>query len=111
MACRSSKESPGREKTTAAKKTSRTHEGGKPKLKLSFSEQHEFKTIEEEIAKDEQRLRDLEDQIHRDASDYVKLSQHTAQKEEIEKALELKMNRWVYLNDMVEKIQGNKEKS
>lgn len=108
LTCWVSKESPAREKNTAKQKTPRSREGSAPKLKLSFSEQHEFKTIESDIAKEEQRLKDITGQIQEAASDYMKLSELTVQKEEIEKELEIKMNRWVYLNDLIEKIQEGK---
>jgi ABC transport system ATP-binding/permease protein len=108
LTCRVSKESPSREKTTATKKAPRTQDGNKPKLKLSFSEQHEFKTIESEIAKDEQRLSDITEHIQKATSDYMKLSELTAQKEEVEKDLETKMNRWLYLNELMEKIEESK---
>ncbi len=105
LACRTSPKSPSRERTASTKKAPRTQEGSKPKLKLSFSEQHEFKNIESEIAKDEQRLRDITEEIQKAASDYMKLSELTAQKEEVEKALELKMNRWLYLSEKIDAIK------
>ena len=47
-------------------------------------------------------------QIQAETSDYIKLFQLTVQKEEIEKELDTKMNRWVYLNDLIEKIEESK---
>ena len=40
------------------------------------------------------------------STDFVKLNQLTAEKEETEKLLEEKMDRWVYLNDLAEKIEA-----
>jgi ATP-binding cassette subfamily F protein uup len=104
----SSKQVPLREKAVLDKKASRTRQKNEPKLKLSFSEQHEFKTIEAEIAKDEKRLSEISNRIQGETSDYIKLSELTAKKEVIEKDLDNKMERWVYLNDLVEKIGESK---
>jgi len=104
-----SKEDSAQEKQAPEKKAAVTRERSETKLKLSFSEQHELKNIDGEIADLEGRLSDLEEQIQAEASDYVKLSELAAQKEETEKALDLKMERWVYLNDLVEKIEESKK--
>jgi len=104
----SSKEVTGRVKPVAAQKPQRTSAKNEPKLKLSFKEQHEFKTIESEISKNEKLLSDISEKIQAEASDYIKLSELTAQKEEAEKALEAKMDRWLYLNELMEKIEGNR---
>jgi len=103
-----SKQDTNRKKTAPDKKAPRTRDGNKTKLKLSFSEQYEFKTIESEIAKDEKLLGEIMKQIQAETSDYIKLFQLTVQKEEIEKELDTKMNRWVYLNDLIEKIEESK---
>ncbi|MDD2621082.1 MAG: ABC-F family ATP-binding cassette domain-containing protein [Syntrophomonadaceae bacterium] len=99
-----------REKPAGDKKATSSRERSEPKLKLSFSEQHEFKTIEAEIAELEERLSDLAKRIQAESSDYVKLSALAAEKEETERALDLKMDRWLYLNDLIEKIEENKNK-
>lgn len=78
------------------------------KLKLSFSEQQEFKTIEAEIAKLEESIIDLEKQAQEEASNYVKLSELATKKEAAEKMLDIKMDRWLYLNDLSEKIEAHK---
>lgn len=74
------------------------------KLKLTFREQREFETIDSDIAELEEKISDLSDRIQLESSDYVQLQEILAEKETIEKALEEKMERWVYLNDLVEKI-------
>ena len=43
--------------------------------------------------------------MNRSASDFVKLEELTAAREEAEKALEEKMERWMYLEDLEEKIR------
>ncbi|MDD3024634.1 MAG: ATP-binding cassette domain-containing protein, partial [Syntrophomonadaceae bacterium] len=98
-----------REKPAGDKKATSSRERSEPKLKLSFSEQHEFKTIESEIAALEERLSDLAKRIQAESSDYVKLSALSAEKEETENALDIKMDRWLYLNDLIEKIEESKK--
>jgi len=76
------------------------------KLKFTFKEQREFETVDVEIAKLEEQLAVLSERLQNDASDYVKLQDAMAQKETLEKMLEEKMERWVYLNDLAEKISN-----
>ena len=74
------------------------------KLRFSFNEQREFETIDSDISGLENDIAELTVQMERYASDYIKLQQLMAQKELLDKALEDKMERWVYLNDLAEKI-------
>lgn len=79
------------------------------KLKFTFKEQREFETIDEEIAKLEEKIESLEKQAQANANDYGKLNKVLKEKEEYEQKLEEKMERWVYLNDLNEQIQAEKE--
>ena len=74
------------------------------KLKFTFKEQKEFETIDDDIAKLEEKLEKLEQEIMKNATNSGKLNELTAEKEEAEALLEEKMERWVYLNDLAEKI-------
>ncbi len=76
------------------------------KLKFTFKEQHEYETIDNDIAKLEEKIADLEQQIEENASQYSKLAKLTEEKELAEAQLEEKMDRWVYLNDLAEKIEA-----
>lgn len=76
------------------------------KLKMSYNEQREFERIDEEIASLEEKLEKLESDIAANARDFVKLNQLTQEKEEAEKLLAEKMDRWVYLNDLNERINA-----
>ena len=78
------------------------------KLKFSFREQREFDTIDRDIADLEARLAACEAEIAQNASDYVKLQALTAQKQALEAELEQKTERWVYLNDLAERIEAQK---
>lgn len=74
------------------------------KLKFSYKEQKEYETIDEEIAKLEAKIEELDAQMMANATNSAKLSELSAQKEQTEVMLEEKMDRWVYLNDLAEKI-------
>lgn len=75
------------------------------KIKFSYKEQREYETIDEEIAELEEKIASLEQEIMENATNSAKLSELMAKKEETETALEAKMERWVYLNDLAEKIE------
>lgn len=74
------------------------------KLKFSYMEQKEFETIDEDIAKLEEKLEKLDADMMANATNSAKLSELTLEKEFAEKQLEKKMERWVYLNDLAERI-------
>ena len=76
------------------------------KLKFTFKEQREFETIDDEIAALEQKLEDLDSEMMANATNSLKLSELTAEKEETERKLDEKMDRWVYLNDL--RTDGNR---
>lgn len=78
--------------------------GGRRKLKFSYMEQKDWDTIEDDIAKLEEGITKLDAQIEEAASSYDKLNKLMAEKEEQEKLLEEKMERWMYLNELAEKI-------
>lgn len=82
---------------------------GKRKLKFSFKEQREFETIDNDIAELEQQIADTENEISKCSSDYVKLQELSEKKEVLENQLAEKMDRWVYLNDLAERIAGGEE--
>lgn len=76
------------------------------KKKLTFQEQKDWKTIEDEIAGLEAAIEGLDQEMVKHASNYTKLNELTAEKEAKEKELEEKMNRWIYLNELVEEIEA-----
>ena len=75
------------------------------KLKFSFKEQREYEHIEEEIAALETQIAETDAAIHAAGSDYVRLQELTAQHTALEAALDEKMERWLYLNDLAERIR------
>ncbi len=74
------------------------------KLKFSFKEQREYETIDEVIAKLEEKIAALDDEIMKNATNSGKLNELTKEKDAAEAELEEKMDRWVYLNDLAERI-------
>ena len=76
------------------------------KLKFSFKEQREYETIDNDIAALEDKITALDHEIMANATNSGKLNELTQQKEQAEKDLEEKMDRWVYLNDLAEQIEA-----
>lgn len=74
------------------------------KLKFTYQEKKDYETIETEIAQLETRLTELEKDIEIYAHDFVKLGELMGQKGETEAALEEKMERWMYLDELAAKI-------
>lgn len=74
------------------------------KLKFTYMEQKEYETIDEDIAKLEEKLETLDADMMKHATNSVKLSEIALEKEKTEHQLEEKMERWVYLNDLAEQI-------
>lgn len=78
------------------------------KLKFSYKEQQEYETIDEDIAALEEKIENLDAEMAANATNSAKLSELMKEKEEVEKTLEEKMERWVYLNDLAEQIEAQK---
>ena len=76
------------------------------KLKFSFKEQREFETIDDDLAELEAKLEECQAAQSLCGSDYVKLQELQEQQTELEAKLEEKMERWVYLNELKEKIDA-----
>lgn len=98
------KKKEGREQWLASKNKEK-------KLKFSYKEQKEFETIDEDIEKLEEKIAELEEQISKCATDFVKLNELMQEKEKTEDELSDKMERWVYLNDLAEKIEAQKREN
>jgi ATP-binding cassette subfamily F protein uup len=79
------------------------------KLKFSYKEEREYATIEGDIADLEARMEENQAEQGSCGSDYVKLQQLQAELAQLEEQLEAKMERWMYLNDLKEKIDAQKQ--
>ena len=96
------KKKEGREKWLASKKKEKL-------LKFTYKEQKEFETIDEDIEKLEEKIAELDGQISKCATDFIKLNEFMQEKEKTEAKLSDKMERWVYLNDLAERIEEQKK--
>lgn len=79
--------------------------GRERKLKFTFSEQKEYETIEADISALEEKIEKLDGDMLQYARDFVKLKELSEEKERAEKALEEKMDRWMYLEELAAKIE------
>ena len=96
------KDSPSAPKKKAVR---REHSSsGHTRLKFSFKEQREFETIDDDIAALEQQISDTEKSIAANTSDYVKLQELSDLRDSLSEQLSQKMERWVYLNELAERI-------
>lgn len=96
--------SPDPEKDTGLKNRKNRQE----RLKFSYKEQKEYEMIDDEIAKLEEKITKLEEDIVKNSRDFVKLNELTKEKEAAEALLEEKMERWMYLQELSEKITEQK---
>ncbi len=91
--------------TSTAPDSKATWTSGK-KLKFSYKEQREYETIEDDIAALEQKVEDLDNEMAANATNAAKLRELMEEKEQTEAALEEKMERWEYLEELAAKIAG-----
>lgn len=95
----------GKPAETAAGKNSKDWKQNQPqKLKFSYKEQREYETIDDDIAAIEDKLETIERQIEANSTNSVKLKELLEEQEKTQGELDEKMERWVYLNDLAEKI-------
>lgn len=95
----------GQQEADGQKKGAKDWKKNSPqKLKFSYKEQREYETIDADIAALEEKLESVERQIEANATNSVKLKELMEEQERTNALLEEKMERWVYLNDLAEKI-------
>lgn len=76
----------------------------KNKPKFSYNEQREFDTIDEDIEKLEDKIAHLEEDTSKYATDFTKLQEIMDEKIKLENELQVKYERWEYLNNLAEEI-------
>ena len=76
----------------------------KNKPKFSYNEQREFDTIDEDIEKLEDKIAHLEEDTSKYATDFTKLQEIMDEKTKLENELQVKYERWEYLNNLAEEI-------
>lgn len=98
------------EEIKTEKENIKTKEKYKPqrekKLKFSYQEQKEYETIEEAVAALEEKISQIEKDMERYATDFIELNKLSQEKEMTENQLQEKMDRWMYLEELNEKIQN-----
>lgn len=88
-----------------SKSSKKTWNGGPKKLRFTYQEQKDWDVIESQIEKLEEEIAGLEVQMEKAASDFLKLKELMDRKAQAESELDAKMERWMYLNDLAEKIE------
>ncbi|MFD1453042.1 ABC-F family ATP-binding cassette domain-containing protein [Oceanobacillus sojae] len=94
---------------TAALKETKTEAAVKTKKKLSYMEQREWETIEDEITQMETRLSEIEQEIAEAGSDIEKVQPLFTEQQEVEQKLEEKMERWEELSLLKESFESGTE--
>lgn len=94
----------GKEETAKGEKV-KWNAGREKKLKFTFKEQKDYETIEADIAALEEKIEKLDADMLQFARDFVKLRELSEEKEKTERALEEKMERWMYLEELAAKIR------
>ncbi|NTP74377.1 ABC transporter ATP-binding protein, partial [Enterococcus faecium] len=69
------------------------------KTKLTYMEQKEWATIEEDITQLETKLETLTEEMNHQGDDFVRLQELQEAVTATEQLLEEKMNRWEYLSE------------
>lgn len=75
------------------------------KLKFSYNEKKEYEQIDDDISSLEEAINEIDLEMAKNPSDYSVLQELMEKKEKFEADLEFKTERWVYLNELAEKIE------
>lgn len=94
---------------TTSAKPKKYYKERENKLKFTYAEQKEYDTIDDDIASLESKIEELDGEIAGVATQYSRLNELMQEKADVEAQLEHKMDRWVYLNDLAEKIEAQKQ--
>lgn len=94
---------------TTSAKPKKYYKERENKLKFTYAEQKEYDTIDDDIASHESKIEELDGEIAGAATQYSRLNELMQEKADVEAQLEHKMDRWVYLNDLAEKIEAQKQ--
>ncbi len=78
-------------------------------LKFTFKEQREFEQIDDLIAKLEDDIQRVEEEMNKASSDFIKLQQLISEKEQLDVELDQAISRWAYLNELSEEIERLKK--
>ena len=90
---------------TTSAKPKKYYKERENKLKFTYAEQKEYDTIDDDIASLESKIEELDGEIAGAATQYSRLNELMQEKADVEHM----MDRWVYLNDLAEKIEAQKQ--
>ncbi|MDO5299824.1 MAG: ABC-F family ATP-binding cassette domain-containing protein [Clostridia bacterium] len=108
QAASAQKEKSARASAPAAQQTAPRRERLR-ELRMSFREQKDYETIDARIEGLNAKLAQIDEQTERCASDFVKLTELAAQREQTERELAEAEERWLYLTDLAERIEAQKK--
>ena len=86
-------------------KENKGQEARQHRKKLSYKEQREYETIEDSIAELEEEIAALEGEYTKAARDFIRLAELDRQLTEKRELLTEKMDRWMYLEELVLEIE------
>ena len=78
-------------------------------LRMSYKEQKDYETIDARMEQLQGELERLDGEIEKNASDFVKLTELTQKREQMQKELDEAEERWLYLTDLAERIEAQKK--
>ncbi|WP_312098210.1 ABC-F family ATP-binding cassette domain-containing protein [Niallia sp.] len=78
-------------------------ESKEKKVKLSYNEQREWATIDQDIENVEERLASIETELAETGSDFEKAAQLMKEQDELNEKLEYLIERWSYLSEIADK--------
>ncbi len=76
------------------------------RIRFTYAEQREYDTIEDDIAAMEDRLSEIDKESAEAATDFIRLTGLAKEREDLQKQLDLKMQRWEYLSEKAEQIEA-----
>ncbi len=89
----------------AASQTSASDAKAYRKTKFTFAESREFSQIDSVIGKLETAIAEITGEMSESWSNHIRLRELIAQQKKLQAELEEKMERWVYLHELAEKIK------
>lgn len=79
------------------------------RTRLTMAEQHDLKTIDQDLLQMEQKIEQMEEAIELASTDYVKLQALTDEQTKLNEAYDALSERWLYLHDKLEQIHQEEE--
>lgn len=77
--------------------------------KFTYNEKKDYEQIDNKISKLEIEIEKLNQKIASDSNDFILLQKHTDQLNVLETTLNQTMDRWIYLTELAELIEKNKD--